>query len=301
MFSAMNTLVLGGAVILLRAPRLDPIRALRTIQEQRATRLIIAGNAIALPLIEGLEAAELAGAPYDATSVTSIISSGMAFTPDRKAEIRRFMPAMLMDIFGATEGGPYAYAYVRDDDDFPPRIELAEGGAVIDGNGRPVAVGEEGVLAYRGPMPLGYLDEPAKTAEVYRWIDGTRWVSPGDWVRLTDDRGGIEFLGRGSSVVNTGGEKVYPAEVEEELLTHEDVEDAVVFGVPDPRWGQAVAAVVARRPGAEVDAEQLRGYLGERLAGYKKPQRILILDSLGRNPAGKADLTRLRELVIAAG
>ncbi len=300
MFNAMNTLVLGGAVILLGAPRLDPVKALRTVQQERASRLVIAGNAIALPLVEALEAAELAGAPFDVSSVTSIISSGMAFTTEAKARIRQYMPAMLMDIFGATEGGPYAYAFVRSDADFPPRIELAVGGAVIDAEGHEVGVGEEGVLAYRGPMPLGYLDEPEKTAEVYRRLDGVRWVSPGDWVRLLDDRGGIEFLGRGSSVVNTGGEKVYPAEVEEELLAHEDVVDAVVFGVPDPRWGQSVAAVVAQRPGAALDPEALRAFVGERLAGYKKPQRIVVLDSLERNPAGKADLGRLRDLVLNA-
>ena len=300
MFNTMNTLVLGGAVILLGAPRLDPVKALRTIQEQRASRLIIAGNAIALPLVEGLETAALAGAPYEVSSVTSIISSGMAFTADRKAEIRRHMPAMLMDIFAATEGGPYAYSYVRSDADLPPTIELAAGAVVIDAGGREVGVGEEGVLAYRGPMPLGYLNEPAKTAEVYRWIDGVRWVSPGDWVRVLDDRGTIEFLGRDGSVVNTGGEKVYPAEVEEELLAHDDVVDAAVFGVPDPRWGQSVAAVVAQRPGATLDPEALRAFVGERLAGYKKPQRIIVLDSLERNPAGKVDLGRLRELVVNA-
>jgi acyl-CoA synthetase (AMP-forming)/AMP-acid ligase II len=300
MFNVMNTLVLGGTVVLLGAPRLDPHQALATIQRHGVTRLIIAGNAIALPLIEGMESASLAGAPYDASTVTSIISSGMAFTADRKAEIRQHMPAMIMDIFGATEGGPYAYAFVRSDADLPPRIELAVGGAVLDADGREVAPGGEGVLAYRGPMPLGYLDEPAKTAEVYRWIDGVRWVSPGDWVRVLDADGGIEFLGRDSSVVNTGGEKVYPAEVEEELLTHPQVSDAVVFGVPDLRWGQAVAAVVAVSPGAAVTAEELRDFVGERLAGYKKPKRIVVLDSLGRGPSGKADLPRLKELVQSA-
>lgn len=302
LISAMNALVIGGSVVVLGSARLDPVQALRTIVVERVTRLIVVGNAIASPLLDALDAAELAGAPYDVSSVTSIISSGMSWTDDRKAEFIRRMPgATLMDIVASTEGGPYAFSFVRSLDDLPSRMELATGASVIGEDGMPVAVGETGVLAYSGPMPLGYLDEPAKTAEVYQVIDGVRRVSPGDWVRLLDAHGTVEFLGRGAAVVNTGGEKVYPAEIEQELLAHEDVIDVTVFGVPDPRWGQAVAAVVAVRAGATVEAEALRAFVGERLAGYKKPQRLLIVDSLERGPSGKVDLNRLRELVLAAG
>jgi len=297
MFSTMNTLFLGGTVVMLGAPSLDARQAIETIQEQRVTRLILAGNAVAMPLVEALEAAEAEGRAADVSTVNSIISSGMAFTTELKAQVRRYMPAMIMDTYGATEGGPFAYSFVRSDADLPPRIELAAGAAVIDADGHEVGVGGEGVLAYRGPMPLGYLGEPQKTAEVYREIDGTRWVSPGDWVRVLDAEGGIEFLGRDSSVVNTGGEKVYPAEVEEALLEHPEVDDAVVFGVPDPRWGQAVSAVVAVHAGSALDEASLRAWVGERLAGYKKPKRIVILDSIGRSPSGKADIPRLKALV----
>ncbi len=300
--SVMNGLVIGGSVVLLDSPRLDPVQALRTIVEHRVTRLIVVGNAIASPLIDAIDAAELAGAPYDVHAVTSIISSGMAWTDDRKAELIRRMPsATLMDIVASTEGGPYAISFVRSLDELPSRLRLAAGASVIGDDGEPVAVGETGLLAYSGAMPMGYLDEPEKTAEVYRVVDGVRRVSPGDWVRLLDAEGTVEFLGRGAAVVNTGGEKVYPAEVEEELLAHEDVVDVAVFGVPDPRWGQAVAAVVARRPGAEVEAEALRAFVGTRLAGYKKPQRLIVVDSLERGPSGKVDLARLRELVLAGG
>jgi len=298
--SAMNALVLGGSVVVLSSARLDPVQALHAIVDERVTRIIVVGNAITTPLIDALESAELAGAPYDVASVTSIISSGMAWTDDRKAELLSRMPgATLLDIIASTEGGPYAYSFVRGPAELPSRIELAAGASVIDEDGEPVAVGGTGVLAYSGPMPLGYLDEPAKTAEVYRVIDGVRRVSPGDWVRLLDEDGTVEFLGRGAAVVNTGGEKVYPAEVEEVLLAHPDVVDAAVFGVPDPRWGQAVAAVVAHRDGASVEADALRAFVGDRLAGYKKPQHLLVLDSLERGPSGKVDLARLRELVVA--
>ena len=300
--SAMHALVLGGAVVVLGSARLDPVQAVHAIVEHRVTRLIVVGNAIASPIIDALDAAELAGAPYDVSSVTSIISSGMAWTDDRKRELITRMPgATLLDIVASTEGGPYAYSFVRSLEDLPTRIGLAPGASVIGEDDEPVAVGETGVLAYSGSMPLGYLDEPEKTAEVYRLVDGVRRVSPGDWVRLLDERGTVEFLGRGAAVVNTGGEKVYPAEVEEELLAHPDVVDAAVFGVPDPRWGQAVAAAVARRAGADVEAETLRAFVGARLAGYKKPQRLVVLDSLERGPSGKVDLARLREIVLEQG
>ena len=299
--SVMNAMVIGGSVVLLDSPRLDPVQALQAIVQHRVTRLIVVGNAITSPILDAIDAAALAGAPYDVSSITSIISSGMAWTDDRKAELIERMPAAtLMDIVASTEGGPYAISFVRSLDDLPTRLMLAAGASVIDEDGHPVAVGESGILAYSGAMPMGYLNEPAKTAEVYRVVDGVRRVSPGDWVRLVDEEGAVEFLGRGAAVVNTGGEKVYPAEVEEVLLAHEDVVDVAVFGVPDPRWGQAVAAVVARRPGADVTADALRAFVGERLAGYKKPQRLLVLDSLERGPSGKVDLAHLRDLLLAA-
>jgi len=302
MFNAMNTLTLGGTVLFLNNPRFDAAQVLRTVQDRRVTRTVIAGNAVSAPLVDELRRADAAGEPYDITSLDLVVSSGMAWTDDSKRELLEHLrDTLLLDIFGATEGGPFAYAFVRSAEDLPSRIVLTPGAVVLDEDGRELdpESGATGVLAYAGPKPLGYRDAAEKTAETYRHLNGKVYVSPGDYVRLLGG-GRIEFLGRDSATVNTGGEKVYPAEVEESLRTHPDVDDAVVFGVADRRWGQAVAAVVARRPGAAVGADELRAHVGEQLAGYKKPRHLVIVDSLERTPSGKADMRRLKSLVEAS-
>ena len=294
LFNSMDTLVLGGTVVFLDSPSFDPGAVLRTIEERRVTRLIIAGNAVAVPLVDTLDGFTTAGVRHDLSSVQLVMSSGMAWTDAVKARMLAHFDAQLFDIVGSSEGGPYAYSSVWSHADLPSRLRLAEGAVVLDAEGRELdaAVGGVGLLASRGPMPEGYFEDPVKTAEVYQEHGGRRYVVPGDWVRLAD--GGIEFLGRGSAVVNTGGEKVYPAEVEDALLALPEVADCVVFGIPDDRWGQVVAAVVQPVPGATFTAEAVAEFLGDSLAGYKKPRRIAIVDSIGRSPSGKADLAVLR-------
>jgi fatty-acyl-CoA synthase len=169
--------------------------------------------------------------------------------------------------------------------------------ALIDDHGVDVQdrVGALGRLAYRGALPKGYLRDEAKTHATFPEIGGRRYAIPGDWARVLDEDGHIELLGRGSAVVNTGGEKVYPAEVEQALLEHEHVEDAVVFGTPDSRFGEAVTAVIVPAGGASIDLSELAGHLDLRLAGYKKPRHVLLRDSLERSPHGKVDLVRLKQ------
>jgi len=302
MFNSMNTLTLGGTVVFLDNPRFDAAQVLRTVQDRRVTRTVIAGNAVSAPLVDELRRAAGAGVPYDVSSLDLIVSSGMAWTDESKGELLEHLDgALLFDIFGATEGGPFAYAFVRSAADLPSRIVLADGAVVLDEDGRELdrESGATGVLAYSGPKPVGYLDAPEKTSETYRHLNGKVYVSPGDYVRLLGG-GRIEFLGRGSATVNTGGEKVYPAEVEEALRSHPGVTDAVVFGVADRRWGQAVAAVVAVDPGTGIGPEELRAHVGERLAGYKKPRHLVVVDSLERTPSGKADMRRMKSLVEAS-
>ncbi|OJX67097.1 MAG: hypothetical protein BGO95_09880 [Micrococcales bacterium 73-13] len=303
MFNSMNTLTLGGTVVFLDNPRFDPAQVLRTIQDRRVTRTVIAGNAVSAPLVDELRRAAAGGEPYDVSSLDLIVSSGMAWTDESKAELLEHLSgALLFDIFGATEGGPFAYAFVRSPEDLPSRIVLAQGAVVLDEDGAELdrESGATGVLAYAGPKPLGYRDAPEQTARTYRRVGDRLYVAPGDYVRLLGG-GRVEFLGRSSATVNTGGEKVYPAEVEDALRRHPDVTDAVVFGVADRRWGQAVAAVVAVRPGSTATAEELTGLVGDRLAGYKKPRRLVLVDSLERTPSGKADMRRMQALVESAG
>ncbi len=304
LFNVMNAMVLGGCVVFLSAASLDPWAAVRAIAEHRVTRLIVAGNAVVGPLVEALESP--AGAGLDVTGLGTVLSSGMAWSDDLKARLLARAPgATLIDIVGASEGGPFAYGVVRGPADLPCRPRLAPGAVVLDADLAEVqdVVGATGVLAYRGAMPLGYHDDPERTAQVYPTVRGVRHVMPGDYVRVLGD-GYVELLGRGSGVVNTGGEKVFPAEVEEVILAMPDVTDAVVLGVPDERWGEVVAAMVVTVPGSTLTAEDVRAEVGRHLAGYKKPRRVLLVDGLERSPSGKLNMrslrSRARELLSAA-
>ncbi|GEN80126.1 AMP-binding protein [Actinotalea fermentans] len=294
LFNVMNAMVLGGAVVFLSAASLDPWAALRAIAEHRVTRLIVAGNAVVGPLVEALE--QPAGADLDVSSLGTVLSSGMAWSDDLKARLLARAPhATLIDIVGASEGGPFAYGVVRGPGDLPCRPRLAPGAVVLDADLAEVqdVVGATGTLAYRGLMPLGYHGDPVRTEQSYPTIRGVRHCMPGDYVRVLGD-GYVELLGRGSGVVNTGGEKVYPAEVEEVILAMPDVTDAVVLGLPDQRWGEIVAAMVVTVPGSTLTAEEVRAEVGRHLAGYKKPRRVLLVDRLERSPSGKLNMRSLR-------
>jgi len=153
--------------------------------------------------------------------------------------------------------------------------------------------GALGILAFRGILPAGYYGDPEKTAENFPTIRGHRYVMPGDWARARGD-GSIELLGRLSAVVNTGGEKVFPAEVEHALLEHPAVDDAVVYGMPHPRFGEVVSATLAPTPGMTIDIDEVLAHLDERLAGYKKPRHVFVRDSLERTPTGKVELERVK-------
>lgn len=296
LFNVMNALVLGGAIVFLSSARFDPRAALRAIEEHAVTRLIVAGNAVVGPLVDALDAAP----EIDVTSLGTVLSSGMTWSDELKARLLERAPhATLLDIFGASEGGPFAYGVVRGPDDLPSRPRLAPGAVVLDAEHREVQdeVGATGVLAYRGAMPLGYHDDPERTAATYPVIDGVRYVMPGDFVRVLPD-GYVEMLGRGSGVINTGGEKVFPGEVEEVLLELPDVVDAVVIGLPDPRWGELVTAMVTTAAGSALTPEAIQDQVGARLAGYKKPRRVFLVDELERSPSGKLDMRGLRRQAV---
>lgn len=291
LFSAMNTLALGGTVVINPSPSLDPNAVAEMIVSEKVTRLIVAGDAVAIPVLDALEPR----LRDTSSSLGSVISSGMRFSDDTKRRFHRLGRILIVDILASTEGGPYATAVSTSEDDLPARFRLSKDAVVLDLDQQPVQdrPGATGILAYRGALPKGYLNDPAKTEETYPVIDGVRHASPGDYVRVGENRY-IDLLGRGSSVINTGGEKVYPGEVEEVLLRYPGVNDAVVFGVPDQRWGERVTAMVAVDPGADVSEDQLAEHVGKYLAGYKKPRTLAIRPSLQRGGSGKLDMRRLK-------
>lgn len=293
LFSAMNTLAVGGTVVINPSASLAPATAAQLIVAEEVTRLIVAGDAVVVPLVEALEAEQGGAAP----SLTSVISSGMRFSDETKRRIHALGRVAIVDILASTEGGPYATATTTSGDQLPARFRLTEDAVVLDSDQREVQgqPGAVGVLAYRGALPKGYLNDPVKSAETYPVINGVRHCSPGDYVRV-QDHGYIELLGRGSSVVNTGGEKVFPGEVEEVLMDFPGVVDAVVFGAPDPLWGERVSAVVAVEPGSQVTEQDLIQHVGSRLAGYKKPRTLILRDTLDRGPSGKLNMRSLKAL-----
>jgi acyl-coenzyme A synthetase/AMP-(fatty) acid ligase len=296
LFNSMGVLVAGGRVVTTRGGGLDPRHVWDVVATQRVRTLLVAGNAVCQPLVEELVAAESAGGPHDLTSLEAIVSSGTALSDRLKRALHERAGVTITDAIASSEGGPFAFAVTSSVADLPARFFPADATRVFTQDGRQVVPGsgEAGVLAFSGPIPLGYYKDAVKTTTTFRTIAGVRYTIPGDLVQVEAD-GAIRFLGRGSGVINTGGEKVHPAEVEDALLAHPDVTDAAVVGVPDETWGERVVAVVATANGSLSDTE-LQGLVRRRLAGYKVPRRIVLVPRLPRTPAGKLELSRVRSI-----
>ena len=301
-FHVMRTLLGGGTVCFATSRSLDAHEVWGIVQRRRATEMVIVGDAFGRPLVDALAEAERAGDPYDISSLRRITSSGVVWSAAVKRELLARGSMTLTDNISASEGGPFGVSEVsRVEDVVEGRFTLAPVARVLDENDRDVVPGsgQIGVLASAGPQPVGYLNDPERTARTWRVIDGVRYAVPGDLATVEAD-GRLVLLGRGDGVVNTGGEKVFPEEVEQALLAHPAITDAVVVGVPDPRWGQSVTAVVAPRAAlADLSDEELTAHLSDRLARYKHPRRIVRVDEVPRTPAGKLNRGKARELVLA--
>ncbi|MFG2018440.1 acyl-CoA synthetase [Actinomadura geliboluensis] len=273
----------GAKVVLYTDHAFDADKALRLLAEEKANVLMLVGDVMARPVAKAL-----AGGGYDTSSLIAIASGGAPLTEGAKQALQEHLPTiMFLDNYGASETG--ACGPSVDSKEGTARFMMKPGITVLDDDLNVVKPGEIGRLARSGHIPLGYYNDPEKTASTFfTAADGTRWSIPGDFASLEED-GTITLLGRGSLVINTGGEKVYPEEVEVALKDHPDVYDAVVVGLPDERFGQRVAAVVAPRPGTTVTLEQLTEHCRGRLAGYKLPRQITLVDEVQRTAVGKSD------------
>ena len=290
-FSSLGVLLRGGRVVTLPQRSLDPAALWTAVQEERVEELAIVGDAFAVPLLAELDRAAASGTPYDLTSLRRIVSSGVRWSGDTKRRLLAAGRFTLQDSIAATEGGPFGVSLSGPDPDSVSSVfTLSDDARVIGPDGADVrpGSGEVGLLASAGNLPLGYLDDPAATAAVFRTIDGVRHVVPGDAATLAAD-GTISLLGRGSGVINTGGEKVFAEEVEQVLVEHPGVAEVVVVGVPDDRWGSRVAALVVPVPGAELDLDVLAEHVGTRLARYKRPRLVRLVTGIPRTVSGKVD------------
>ncbi|MEU8519931.1 acyl-CoA synthetase [Streptomyces sp. NBC_01216] len=277
-----------------------PEEVLRTIEREKVSSVSLVGDAMLRPLVDALRG-PLRGT--DLSSLFSLSSSGAIMSETVRAQFQALAPnVLLLNNFGSSESGSNGRAT---DDSGPERgfrLEVNARTRVVDPTTRePVRVGEPGRLAQCGHVPLGYYNDPAKTAETFFRKDGERWVLLGDMATV-DEEGIVTVLGRGSQCINTGGEKVYPEEVEQALKSHPDVYDALVAGVPDLRWGNRVAAVVQLREGAPaLDLESVQEHCRARLAGYKVPRRLVLADRIQRSPSGKADYRWARSVAAEKG
>ncbi len=296
LFNCMGALLVGGRVVTARRGRLDPGHVWETVAAQRVRTLVVAGNAVCQPLVDELAAAERAGRPHDLSSLEAVISSGTVLSDRLKRALHERAAVTITDALASSEGGPFAFAVTSSVADLPSRFFPAAATRVLTGDGAEVAPGsgQVGTLAFGGPIPEGYYKDAAKTTATFRTVGGIRYSMPGDLVTVDAD-GAIRFLGRGAGVINTGGEKVHPQEVEDVLLAHPGVTDASVVGVPDETWGERVVAVVATAAETLTERE-LQDAVRRRLAGYKVPRVILLLPALPRTPTGKLELAQIRRL-----
>lgn len=287
-------------------PKFDPVRTWQLVDEHRVQMIFMTGDAMARPLIEAYEASRDAGTGFDGSSLFAIASSAAIFSKAVKERwMARFPNAIFTDSVGSTETGfqgtglQDASALSSDGPVVslgPHTAVIAEDGTVLD---PATDVGRVGRTARGGHVPVGYYKDPRKSAETFIEIDGRRYAVPGDYARI-EEGNRITLLGRGSNCINTGGEKVYPEEVEQAIKAHPDVYDVLVVGLPDEKYGQTVAAVVQPREGATVELEELRTFLRAHLSGYKLPRVLAIVAEVPRNAAGKAQYPAAKQIALEA-
>ncbi|MEI8321543.1 MAG: AMP-binding protein [Actinomycetes bacterium] len=301
LFLAMSSFVLGGKVILLNSRKFDPRELIELSEKYSVTQLSIVGDAFSKPITRYLQSLQEQGSPLPVLdSIIRITSSGATFSGDQKSLLQKFMPhATIIDMLGASEGGPFGIAMTAPNEDpIATAVFIAPPNATTfnDETWEPLPRGSSvpGVLGVSGPMPQGYYRDDAKSSQTFRVINGVRYTIPGDYA-LIDTNGVMQLLGRGSVCINSGGEKIYPEEVEVVARSIAGIADCTVVGVPDDRFGNAVTAVVSRSPGSTITSEELLAGMRKALAAYKCPRHIIFVDTVYRSPSGKADYNITRD------
>jgi 3-oxocholest-4-en-26-oate---CoA ligase len=294
----LPAMTFGSRTVLLAGRGLDVDEVWSTVERHRVRSLTIVGDAFARPLLRGLRE----GPPRDLDALQLVLSAGAMFSTEVKQGLFEYARNLtIIDYIAASEGAMGASISTRASPaptgHFRPgpnvKVFREDGGEIAPGSG------EMGMVGVSGAIPDGYYRDEAKTAKTFRTVDGVRYSFPGDWATVEAD-GSLVLLGRGSQCINTGGEKVFPEEVEEAVKRHPAVDDCLIFGVPDERFGQRVVGVVSLAPGVEADADAVIASLRERIATYKVPRRLVAVSSVPRAANGKADYPAARELFEAA-
>ena len=302
-WATLAGLFTGGKVVLYTERHFDPAKVWEIVDREKVNVMPVTGDAMARPLVDALP--DLQG-KFDLSSMVAIASTAAIFSPSVKKQYKTAFPNLVItDSVGSSEGGFNGTSIY--DENAPKRegagvnVRPGRDTLVLDDDMRPVEPGSGvvGKLARGGNVPIGYYKDPKKSAEVFIEVDGRRYSVPGDFATVESD-GTITLLGRGNVCINSGGEKIYPEEVEGVLKSHEDVFDAVVVGIPDDRWGQKVAAVVQARPGCTPTLEKLDSHCRTEIAGYKVPRALLVVETVQRQPSGKPDYRWAKKIATDA-
>jgi len=303
LFLAISSFCLGGSVVMLGGRRFDARELWDLVEQHAVTQISLVGDAFARPMNALLEEESTAGRSRDLTTITRIASTGATLSTEQKRLFQKFAPnAVILDMVGASEGGPYAVAMTMPGDEpadtavftAPPNV------VTIDpATDSPLPRGSDipGMLAFSGPMPRGYWKAPEKTAETFREIDGVRYSVPGDFALIAED-GTVTLLGRGSVCINSGGEKIYPEEVEVAARLHPTVVDANVVGIPHERFGESVALVCS--VSEPTDPDDIVATITSQIADYKRPRKVVFVHEVYRAPNGKSDYKWARKMAAEA-
>ncbi len=296
-WSILGQSFVGNRTILLA--KFDPHEVWRLVSTEKANSIMITGDAMGKPLIEALDEP---GVSYDLSSLLAVTSSAALFSAPVKDEFFRHLPnIVIVDAIGSSESGNNGMATMTKGGTAMksgPTVSVLGDTVVFDEDLVPVVPGSGtiGKIARSGDIPVGYYNDPVKTAEVFINVDGTRYVMPGDFATI-EEGGAITLLGRGSVSINSGGEKIFPEEVESAVRSHPDVFDAIVVGAPDERWGQRVAAIIQPRADRHPTLEDIQAHCRDAIAGYKVPRQLHVVETIERSPSGKPDYRWAAEVV----
>jgi acyl-CoA synthetase (AMP-forming)/AMP-acid ligase II len=303
-WASLGGFFVGNKVVLYSERSFDAAKVWEIVERERVNVMMVTGDAMGRPLADELPRAKQS---RDLSSLIALSSTAAIFSPSVKAQFKAAFPNLVLtDSLGSSEGGFNGTAM------YDPNAPKREGAGinvrpgrdtiVLDEQMRPVEPGSGviGRVARGGNVPIGYYKDPKKTAEVFVEVEGKRYSIPGDFAKVEAD-GTLTLLGRGSVCINSGGEKIYPEEVEAALKSHPDVFDAMVVGLPDERWGQRVTAVVQPRDGRRPTLDDLAAHCRTLVAGYKVPKELHLVPQIQRQPSGKPDYPWAQRVAAAAG
>jgi fatty-acyl-CoA synthase len=298
---ALAPLCVGASVVCLKGSTFDAHELWQTAEREAAHQIVIVGDTFAKPMLRALEEARDRGRPYELSKLRAIVSSGVMWTSEVKRQLLDWNDWILIDALGSTEASIGTQITTRGNVGATAKFSMNPTTKVFSEDGREVkpGSGESGRVAASGTVPLGYFKDDARSRVTFKTIDGVRYAFPGDWALVEAD-GSLTLLGRGSNCINTAGEKVYPEEVEVCVKQHPDVIDCLVVGMDDATFGQRVTAVASLCAGSQVDEAALREFVRAKLASYKVPKQIALVDEVCRAANGKPDYAWARKIIEAA-